>query len=175
MRFATFDGETEIEALVRRVYAIRGRGSKEQSQLAAQALLDANPKLANLSLVRRGEMLKIPPVAAIKPTAEIQPLRSAVSAMIQAAQLQLKGLEVVLEERAAEHSDKAKKMLDLSISNDIQKLATKEPLLKQRLPKIRETLKKILADKEKLKTARKDGFNVLRAEFTRLANLGSHE
>lgn len=172
MRVATFDGEKEIRTLVQRLYDIRDRGSEEQFRRAEEALLKANPVLADLSGVKNGTILLVPEVAAVRWTSEIQPLESATTAAIHAAQLQLDGLEVALEKTLARQSDEAKKTLEFSRSKVIQDLAEKEPLLKQRIPEIRKAAEAQLTTLEKLKTSRKEGFGSLRNEFARLGRIG---
>lgn len=172
MRFATFDGEKEIRTLVQRLYDIRDRGSAERFRRAEEALLAANPVLEDFSRVKIGTILRVPEVATVRSTSEIQPLGSAVNAAIQAAQRQLDGLEAALEKTFARQSDEAKKTLELSRSRVIQNLAEKEPLLKQQIPEIRKTVEARLTALEKLKISRKEGFGSLRNEFARLGGIG---
>lgn len=172
MRFATFDGEKDIQSLVRRLYDIRDQGSGEPFRRAAEALLGANPVLKNLSGVKEGMILVVPEVAPVRSTSEIRALESAATAAIQAARLQLDSLEAALEKRAARRSEEARKTLELSGSRVIQDLAEKEPLLKARIPEIRKAVEAELADLEQLKTSRKEGFQFLRTDFERLGRIG---
>lgn len=174
MRFATFDGEKDkdIQSLVHRLYDIRGSGSGEPFRRAAEELLAANPVLAKPSRVKIGTILRIPEVAAVRSTSEIRPLESAATEAIQAAQLQLDGLEAALEKTAARQSDEAKKTLELSRSSVIQNLAEKEPLLKGQIPEIRKAVEAQLTALEQLKTSRKEGFVFLRKDLARLVASG---
>jgi hypothetical protein len=174
MRVATFGGETEMRALLQSLYDIRGPGSEEQFQLAEAALLGANPVLLNLSKVRVGTMLRVPPVAAIKTTAEIQPLEHSVGLKVRAAQEQLIKLESALDASSVKQSDATKEMLELAKSTRIQALAKKEPLLKEKLPGVRKALETRLKALTDSPPSRKAAFNVLRGELERLSQLPSN-
>jgi hypothetical protein len=60
MRFVIFKGEKSVNDLAARIFRIQGDGSQAATRQAADALVKANPQLADLSKVPVGSVITVP-------------------------------------------------------------------------------------------------------------------
>lgn len=60
MRFVIFKGEKSVDDLSARIFRIKGDGSQAATRQAADALVKANPQLADLSKVPVGSVITVP-------------------------------------------------------------------------------------------------------------------
>jgi hypothetical protein len=60
MRFVIYKGEKNINDLAARVFGIQGKGSQAATRNAADALLQVNPQLSDLSKVAVGALVAVP-------------------------------------------------------------------------------------------------------------------
>jgi hypothetical protein len=99
MRFVILKNEKSISDLAARLFSIKGRGSQAATKLAADALLKANPQLADLSMVSAGSIVAIPDHApAISADEEVIEPGAMRSLTVQMVQTAINGLHQRLTE-----------------------------------------------------------------------------
>jgi hypothetical protein len=89
MRFVMFKGEKTVNDLASRLFRVRGRGSQAAMKQATDALLEANPRLKDLSKVPVGAIITIPdtapPIAPGEEATSASFVRSVAAQNVQAA------------------------------------------------------------------------------------------
>ena len=131
MRFAIYKGETSIKDLVSRLFRLPDKSAKMLKQ-ASDALLQANPELANPNKVQVGAMIKVPDGAPpLQPGEEVASNNLLQQGIARQAQQRLQILAqrlAEIDERAATGADA---LLALAKSKKTQALMKKFPELKE--------------------------------------------
>lgn len=134
MSFAIFKGETNMKDLVTRLFRLPDKSAKTVKQ-AADALLQANPQLKDLSKVPVGAVIDIPSTAPpLNPSQEAPAIVVRQIGISRRAQQLLAVLDQRLAEIEARATDDANAFLSLAQSKDAQALAEESPDLKTQLP-----------------------------------------
>jgi hypothetical protein len=146
MQFAVFKGEKNVSDLVSRVFQIKIPGSPEATQ-AADALLAANPQLADPASVAAGSVIVIPETASPVSAAElVKPAALLPLDPTQLVKQQVTGLGSSFGSLATNAVAQANAALALVQSQAIQAAAAKDPALAQRVASISQNTKAALAD-----------------------------
>jgi hypothetical protein len=136
MRLATYQGESDLKTLVKRLFRSRGPEPEAFEKEAEAALLRANPQLRDLKELPKGVAIMVPEVRGIKPTAEVR----------MPGDWADKLLAEVRQEEAANQT------LELLKSKEMKELAKSSPAWQERFRKIadaaRARIKKAQAEKE---------------------------
>src|SRR5215212_2123507 len=113
MRFARVQkGDASVSDLVSRLYDIRGPKSKERAEEAEAALLRANPNLKGGKRPDEGAVIIVPDVAAVKSSAEFQPLESFMGDMLAQVSKAIGGMRARLEASDDQRAEEAKQALE---------------------------------------------------------------
>lgn len=157
MPYAVYD-KGGLEELVGRLYELKGRGAKALAEKAGQALLEANPDLANLSKMRPGMVLAVPSVANLKFTEEVWPAASSPVETGEDARRAREALDAnQLQYQADGHT------LESLRSPMVRRAVRKQPAREKQLDEVTEVIK---ARRKKTKKAITD----LKREEKRLSN-----
>jgi len=134
MSFAILKGETNIKDLVNRLFLLPDKTAKTAKQ-AADALLQANPQLKDMSKVPSGSMIVVPSNAPpLNPSeAAPAPARRQLS-LTQQAQQALYGLDQRLTAIDARAAQAASGFSALTQSDQLPTLIQKSSDLKEQLP-----------------------------------------
>jgi hypothetical protein len=132
MSFAIFKGETNIKDLVNRLFRLPDRTAKTAKQ-AADALLQANPQLKDMSKVPAGSVIVVPSDAPPLNPSEAAPAPRQLS-LTQQAQQALYGLDQRLTAIDARAAQAASEFLALTKSDQLPTLIQKSSDLKEQLP-----------------------------------------
>jgi hypothetical protein len=140
MNFATSKGERKLSDLVQRLYPVQGKAALGRQ--AEDALLRANPHLADLSKVPAGSLILVPPVPGLAAAAEPPPVEGAVRDAVDAVRKALDGVKAALDESAATADADLKQTLDLLADADLKKAVGQKPAAGVRLAAIGEEAKR---------------------------------
>lgn len=134
MSYAIFKGETTIKDLVTRLFTLPDKTAKTAKQ-AADALIQANPQLSDLSKVPPGTIINIPSNAPPLNSSESAPAGiSRQVAVTFEAQTALSLLDQSLANIDARATTAAAAFLALAQSPQLQALAQNQPELKEQVP-----------------------------------------
>lgn len=137
MSFAIFKGETSIKDLVSRLFGISGKSSQAKAEQAANALLQANPQLQDISKVPVGTVLKVPATAPPLNPAEAAPVTLASrTAIATQAQQTLDGINQRLTDIETRAAASASAFLALAQSRQAQATIQSSPEVKEQLPNL---------------------------------------
>lgn len=140
--------ERTLKGLARNLFRIQGRNSGEQLRLAQEALLLANPRLANPEGFSRGATIVVPPIAGLTPTDRVEGKDSGQeSALFNQLEERLQGLvqtTAAESEAASKRAKQASKGLETAAIR--KAILAAAPDLKQRLPEIRKNAKQRIAE-----------------------------
>jgi hypothetical protein len=130
MRFTTLKKGEDLRQLVRRLYPSRSRNMLREAE---QALLRANPHLADLKDAPQGVPIIVPDVAGTEPVGTGLDERNLVVLLLQQAREQLGDLRPALAGRLQRQEEEAKATLTRARTPQLRRLAEREPELKKRL------------------------------------------
>ena len=177
MRFAVFKGEKNVIDLANRLFRIQGPSSQAATKQAADALLNANPQLQDLSKVPVGSLIIIPDTAPPSSPGEqaIAPgtVHSFVAERVQSAFDSLDQRLTAIETMAAE---KIKSGMDRLQTPEMEKALkttiAQYPDLAAKLPSLDSVAKdaeRMLKDLQAAQDSRKQAFTQMRAALASLA------
>jgi hypothetical protein len=177
MRFVMFKGEKTVVDLAKRLFVLKGRGSAEATKQAADALLNANPQLRDLTNVPPGSLVAVPDQApAIAPeelTAAFGVGRSLTSQTVQDA---FDSLQQRIGEIEVSSAGLIKTALDRIQTPEfkaaLQDVSEQNPELTVRLPVIEgvtKDSKELLTDLESGPSSRKQSVTDLKAALASFA------
>jgi phage tail protein X len=137
MLITTYMGEKTLVDLVARLYPTLS-GSSATRQLAIDALLNANPRLANLSRLPLGTRIVVPETAMAANPAQVRMVAANGLPTPKATLLyqRLEALKASIPAAAAATVASANAKLALIKKPEVQAAATKDPVLAQRLAAI---------------------------------------
>jgi hypothetical protein len=152
MRLATYQGESDLKTLVKRLFRSRGPEPEAFEKEAEAALLRANPQLRDLKELPKGVAIMVPEVRGIKPTAEVRMPGDWADKLLAEVRQAVAGLGPALKESAARQEEAANQTLELLKSKEMKELAKSSPAWQERFRKIadaaRARIKKAQAEKE---------------------------
>jgi len=158
MSFAIFKGEKTIKELVSRLFKLPAQAPKSATDQAAAALLTANPQLKNISKMRVGSVIKVPPTAPPLHPAEHAPVPvSQVAALAQQAQSSLDSIHQQLAQIDTRVAAGANQFLALARSAKGKQLADKSAELKQQLPELLDSVQATIQSMQSADAARLKG------------------
>lgn len=130
MRFTTLQKGEDLPKLVRRLYRSRSPNTLREAE---QALLRANPHLADFKTTPQGTPIIVPDVPGAEPVGAGLNERDLLASLLQQAREQLGDLRPALTLRIRRQEEEAKATLARVNTPELRKLAEKEPELKKRL------------------------------------------
>ncbi len=146
MRLAVFKGERSVDDLAARLFQIRGRDPQASKQ-ASDALLRANPQLANLDRLPAGSVVVVPDTPHPVNTGEtVEPAILAATGRIRAASEQVAAFTSSLAAVSKDATTQADATLKLLKDRSLKAAADKDPTLAQRLASIDQNTKATLKD-----------------------------
>jgi hypothetical protein len=166
MRLATIKGERELSDLVARLYHLE---SPEARALAEEALLKANPHLADLRTLREGTPLLVPHVPGVRAVPEGGPLAAGALDLAEQLRRALDQTRTALDAAGDAAVREAKVAVELLKSREVKALAEKFPEVKDRLGSAAEEAKARQRDAEQSAKLRKQVFTRLRKQLDALA------
>jgi len=141
MSFAIFKGEKTLKELVSRLFKLPAQAPKSTIDQAAAALLAANPQLKNISKVRVGSVIKIPPTAPpLHPAENAAMPVSRVAALAVQAQNSLNAIHAQLAQADTRAASTANQFLALLQSPKGKLLLDRSTELKEQLPALLESV-----------------------------------
>src|SRR5260370_40693315 len=127
MKCTTTREERKVSDLAKRLFDIKGPGSKETAKKAEAALLDANPHLKDLSNVAEGTPIVIPAVAPIKTEEITHPLHTGASLVASQLRVAIAIARSSFDSSLAEETGRINSMTEALKSDPAKKLAAKNP------------------------------------------------
>jgi hypothetical protein len=158
MSFAIFKGEKTIKELVSRLFKLPAQTPKSTIDQAAAALLAANPQLKNISKVRVGSVIKIPPTAPpLHPAENAATPVSRVAALALQAQSSLNAIHQQLAQTDTRASSAANQFLSLVQSPKGKLLLDRSTELKEQLPALVESVQQTVQSMKSSNSTRLKG------------------
>jgi len=158
MSFAIFKGEKTIKELVSRLFKLPAQTPKSTIDQAAAALLAANPQLKNISKVRVGSVIKIPPTTPpLHPAENAAMPVSRVAALALQAQSSLNAIHQQLAQTDTRAATGANQFLALARSAKGRQLGDKSAELKQQLPELLDSVQATIQSMKSADAARLKG------------------
>jgi hypothetical protein len=141
MRFVIFKGEKSVNDLAARIFRIQGPGSQAATSQAADALVKANPQLADLTKVPVGSVITVPDNApAISSDEQAVAARVVGSLTAQTVQSAFDGLQQHLTEIESPAASRLKSAMDRIQTTDfkvaLKNLSDQSPQLVDWLPSL---------------------------------------
>ena len=170
MPLAMFRGETSIEALAARLFRLSS-GNSQAGRQATEALLRANPQLANLERVPPGSVIVVPDTAAAVNAGEtVQP---AAFTLTDSAGLLAEHVAAFVSALAAQTADaaaQANSTLKLVRDRSLATAAGKDQDLAQRLAAISDNTKTTLADLQAQQATLEQAVGQLQEDLAKFTN-----
>jgi hypothetical protein len=150
MKFTTLQPGEDLAKLTRRLFPTRSRNVRQAAQ---EALLSANPHLADPKELPEGAPVVIPDVPGARPAAgETGSAGEVLLSLLRQARDQIGDLRPVLDARIDRQEEESKAAQALASAPDLRKLAEREPEVKKRLSTIAQNNR---AELERLQSFRK--------------------
>jgi len=168
MQLSTTKGETKIADLTKRVFDIKGKGSKDAAKKAGDALLGANPHLQDLSNVAPGTPIVIPEVATVKTDAVVSPLQTGTTLLASQLHGALSAAQSNFESSLAQETARVNSITDALKSDTVKKAAAKDTDLKDAISNIADAQKARLKELDQLKAAQSQAIDQMGKELDAL-------
>jgi hypothetical protein len=133
VKFTTLGANEDVPALARRLYRPT---TPEAQREAEQALLRANPRLADASARVAGAVLLVPDVAGAAPTSEARSEGELVVPILQAARDQLSAVAAALRGTVDERRGTVRATIDQINSAPLRRLVSEEPTFQATLDEV---------------------------------------
>ena len=170
MPLAMFRGETSIEALATRLFRLRS-GNSQAGRQATEALLRANPQLANLERVPPGSVIVVPDTAAAVNAGEtVQPAAFTLTDSAGLLAEHVAAFASALAAQTADAAAQANSTLKLVRDRSLATAAGKDQDLAQRLTAISDNTKTTLADLQAQQATLKQALAQLQEDLAKFTN-----
>lgn len=126
MRFIKLDRDTKLEELAAIAYAAPGPGSGDAVKRAGAALLNANPRLAGLTVVPRGTSVVVPELAGLSVSPKAESPATVGAELLDDVRAALKPAFDHLRDAAKRDAEEAAKALKLLGSASFKKLVQEQ-------------------------------------------------
>jgi hypothetical protein len=166
MRFALFKGEKTLSELVGRLFHFESDRYADAKR-AEEALLRANPHLADLSKVAPGSVILIPPDAPDVREETVPANLLVISNLVRVALDRIETARSSLATESSRISKHAQAVVDFSGSEEFNLLAARNPVLRERLPQIVAEAYKTLQQPDADRIAREHAFDGFKAVLQR--------
>lgn len=166
MRFAVTRGERGLSALSRRLF--KGPGatlSRNLAREASQALVRANPILADLRKVPAGTVIVVPDVPGVTHTDETSTVLSTATSLLSQGLERLAEFREVLDARQDSVLKEAQATLTLLRSSKFRAIARKNRVVKERVPTIKAAAAARLKRAESFKRVGQEGLTQLETDL----------
>jgi phage tail protein X len=148
MRLAIFKGEKSIDDLAARLFRVKA-GDPQASRLATEALIKANPQLANLDRVPPGSVVVVPDTPhAVNAAEVVQPATTAAADFARSVTEHVTAFTTGLAVAAGNAAAQAEATLKLLRDRSVKAAAAQDPALRPRLAAIEENTKATRQDVE---------------------------
>jgi HAMP domain-containing protein len=170
MRLAQYKGERNLTDLAARLFAIQPTASAAQTQEVTEALLRANPHLADLSSVPAGAVIVVPDLPQIPAAGEVNSAAGAVGPLLDELHRRLDAARGLLQEAARQRKDEAEQTLQLLQAGELAALVRKDPSAKALLEGIRQATEADLKEADRLSTDQEQVFRQVEVDLQTLTH-----